>query len=557
MFHFSNGSISSKGRRLGHVGIGGASPHHLGSHAAKNSLSGSHQQRKRRRRQRKAAAAAAAEKNKDSVITEDAKRAASSRHKESNIKNNEMISSQNGTKLNGGKTANNGEIKGTCHAGENPNEDDCNFGDISASLLASLVASPAKNMSSKQSSHHCQSTTNLAERDSPQKTPFKTQIFSQPRQNKNKSFSSSSEMLFGMPSADHDYKGTDGRNNMNKIGHHVHGSSATASDVALSAQDRLYNENEMTQQQMQAAYNLSRVPPLINSPELQLRFLNPPDIPEVKRLCREWFPIEYPDAWYSDITSNHKFYSVCAVYRGQIIGLIVAEIKETANLPKEDSEILAPDGVCPPLFGGGNHGRKSDQQIGYILSLGVVKEFRKNGIASFLLDNLVAHLTNPYNDPPTDGVRALYLHVLTTNSQAISFYEHRGFRAHLFLPYYYAIKGRRRDGFTYVLYLNGGHPPWSLLDYAGHCLQATIYGIITLQPVRRWLNFPIFLTRSLLRKLTGAAYAAAAGGGGGNQRLAAGGAGVGYAINGGNGGQGVWPRIRQIAHSSTAAVFTS
>ena len=73
--------------------------------------------------------------------------------------------------------------------------------------------------------------------------------------------------------------------------------------------------------------------------------------------------------------------------------------------------------------------------------VGVVKEFRKNGIASFLLDNLVAHLTNPYNDPPTDNVRALYLHVLTTNSQAIAFYEHRGFRAHLFLPYYYAIKG--------------------------------------------------------------------------------------------------------------------
>ena len=70
-----------------------------------------------------------------------------------------------------------------------------------------------------------------------------------------------------------------------------------------------------------------------------------------------------------------------------------------------------------------------------------MKEFRKNGIASFLLDNLVAHLTNPYNDPPTDNVRALYLHVLTTNSQAIAFYEHRGFRAHLFLPYYYAIKG--------------------------------------------------------------------------------------------------------------------
>ena len=59
-----------------------------------------------------------------------------------------------------------------------------------------------------------------------------------------------------------------------------------------------------------------------------------------------------------------------------------------------------------------------------------------------------------------------------------------------------------------------------------------------------------------MSQLTGAAFAAA-GGGGGNQRLAAAGGGVGYAINGANVGQGVWPRIRQIAHSSTAAVFTS
>ena len=65
------------------------------------------------------------------------------------------------------------------------------------------------------------------------------------------------------------------------------------------------------------------------------------------------------------------------------------------------------------------------------------RDFRKNGVASFLLDNLLAHLTSGDNSE----VRAVYLHVLTTNSQAISFYEHRGFRPHLFLPYYYNIKG--------------------------------------------------------------------------------------------------------------------
>ena len=121
----------------------------------------------------------------------------------------------------------------------------------------------------------------------------------------------------------------------------------------------------------------------------------------------------------------------------------------------------------------------------------MVKDFRKNGIASFMLDTLISHLTSGDNCE----VRAIYLHVLTTNSQAIRFYEHRGFRSHLFLPYYYNIKGKRniisllscpvginwffsgkrKDGFTYVLYINGGHQPWNLFDYVLHCCQLVTY----------------------------------------------------------------------------------
>lgn len=234
-------------------------------------------------------------------------------------------------------------------------------------------------------------------------------------------------------------------------------------------------------------------PPLLNSHEMQLRFLNPSDLPEVKRLCREWFPIEYPDTWYTDITSTQKFYSVAAVYRGQIVGLVVAEIKDGHTLPKEDSEILA------STF-------DKSSKIGYILSLGVVKELRKQGIASFLLENLIAHLTTGENH----DVKAVYLHVLTTNNAAITFYEHRGFRPHLFLPYYYAIGGRRRDGFTYVLYLNGGHPPWRLLDYMSHCCQ------ICLSVLNPWS-----LTKAAFRKVNLAWFNA-------------------------------MPRIRQIAHGTTA-----
>ncbi|XP_044255872.1 N-alpha-acetyltransferase 60 isoform X1 [Tribolium madens] len=189
--------------------------------------------------------------------------------------------------------------------------------------------------------------------------------------------------------------------------------------------------------------------PLYSLGDVQLRFLCPEDLDEVRALCQDWFPIEYPFYWYEEITSStSRFYSLAAVYNQAIIGLIVAEIKPYASLNEEDSGILAK-----------KFAERSD--IAYILSLGVLKQYRRNGIASLLLDSLITHLTTSERRK----VKAVFLHVLTTNSAAIKFYEHRKFRLHSFLPYYYSIKGRCKDGFMYVLYINGGHPPWTIYDY--------------------------------------------------------------------------------------------
>ncbi|KFZ56547.1 N-alpha-acetyltransferase 60, partial [Podiceps cristatus] len=100
-----------------------------------------------------------------------------------------------------------------------------------------------------------------------------------------------------------------------------------------------------------------------------------------------------------------------------------------------------------------------DTQVAYILSLGVVKEFRKHGIGSLLLESLKDHISTTAQD----HCKAIYLHVLTTNNTAINFYENRDFKQHHYLPYYYSIRGVLKDGFTYVLYINGGHPPWTIL----------------------------------------------------------------------------------------------
>ncbi|XP_014243080.1 N-alpha-acetyltransferase 60 [Cimex lectularius] len=197
--------------------------------------------------------------------------------------------------------------------------------------------------------------------------------------------------------------------------------------------------------------NVTKSVPLCNLNNLQLRFLCPSDLEEVRALCRNWFPIDYPYNWYEEITSNPRFYSLAAIYEGVIIGLIVAEIKSFSKLNKEDKSILS---TC---FG-------KSSSVAYMLSLGVSEVHRRNGIASLLLDNLISHLTAPENR----DCKALFLHVLTTNKPAIHFYEHRNFRLHSFLPYYYYIKGMSKDGFTYVLYLNGGHSPWGLYDYLKH-----------------------------------------------------------------------------------------
>ena len=75
--------------------------------------------------------------------------------------------------------------------------------------------------------------------------------------------------------------------------------------------------------------------PLCSTAEVQLRFLCPDDLEEVRALCQDWFPIDYPLSWYIDITSSTRFFALAAVYNLTIIGLIVAEIKPYIRLSKE------------------------------------------------------------------------------------------------------------------------------------------------------------------------------------------------------------------------------
>lgn len=195
------------------------------------------------------------------------------------------------------------------------------------------------------------------------------------------------------------------------------------------------------------------------------RLLRPGDQAEIKSLCCDWFPIEYPDQWYDDVVHDTKYFALaaCETNTQRIIGLVVADILPLGSCNREDQPIL--HGSFPLTT-----------PVCYILILGVVKEYRRQGLAGILLQQLLSALHKRAT------CKAVYLHVLHSNKQAIQFYESRHFQYRVHLPYYYCIKGENFDGYCFALYINGksererdarhrsmivglgGYPPFTLSD---------------------------------------------------------------------------------------------
>lgn len=171
---------------------------------------------------------------------------------------------------------------------------------------------------------------------------------------------------------------------------------------------------------------------------VSFRFLRPGDQSEIKALCCDWFPIEYPDQWYDDVVHDSKYYALaaCEEHSQRIVGVVVADIFPLGSCNREDQQILHKSfSISTPVC--------------YILILGVVKEYRRQGLAGILLQ----HLLNFLQQRAT--CKAIYLHVLYSNKQAIQFYQSKHFQYRVHLPYYYCIKGENFDGYCFALYING------------------------------------------------------------------------------------------------------
>ncbi|CAF3398499.1 unnamed protein product [Rotaria sp. Silwood1] len=210
---------------------------------------------------------------------------------------------------------------------------------------------------------------------------------------------------------------------------------------------------------------------------ISFRFLRPGDQSEVKSLCCDWFPIEYPDLWYDDIVHDPKYFALaaCETNTQRIIGLVVADILPLGSCNREDQQILHKSfSLTTPVC--------------YILILGVEKEYRRQGLAGILLQ----HLLNTLHERAT--CKAVYLHVLYSNKQAIKFYQSKQFQYRVHLPHYYCIKGDNFDGYCFALYINGGYPPFTLGDFVSNWW---IY-LIGTNPCRLIQTFGNFITNRFI-----------------------------------------------------------
>lgn len=200
---------------------------------------------------------------------------------------------------------------------------------------------------------------------------------------------------------------------------------------------------------------------------LRYRPLHPEDYAEMMELHSEWFPVVYHDSFYQKST-NGEIFTLAATTRterdegtdnDEIIGMVTMSTK-CEHHANDIKHVLGDD--CAVLCEGSG-------SLAYILTLGVVDECRRKGIARRLLKRLISQVEQ------MPHVQALYLHVVPYNGAAVHLYESMGFLRVATFETFYQIHGQPYGSYLYALYLNGARPPfrWRVRKFLGIVFEAT------------------------------------------------------------------------------------
>jgi ribosomal protein S18 acetylase RimI-like enzyme len=233
---------------------------------------------------------------------------------------------------------------------------------------------------------------------------------------------------------------------------------------------------------------------------LYTRSIQPSDRDRVQALHEEWFPVKYQDDFYNELAYNRMAYSQDPLFTRVVIANKQTTTDESDNLAihkdyTNSNNTLRNRSNAATAFGGNStntttvatttttttltqstqedliacvvgafiHGslvspdmaktlinnHRRHPYLFYIMTLGVVKDYRKAGLGTHLIKECMREV----QDNPQCGV--LYLHVITHNLGAIRLYEQLGFHRVKTIPNYYSIDDRLYDCYLYAKYYHG------------------------------------------------------------------------------------------------------
>ncbi|KAG6991411.1 hypothetical protein G7Y79_00052g087510 [Physcia stellaris] len=134
-------------------------------------------------------------------------------------------------------------------------------------------------------------------------------------------------------------------------------------------------------------------------------------IASYRRLITLLLPIRYPDKFYKDSVANNTDSSLAriAIWNG---GDARVEHQTTSQNVVGGIQCRLEDVPSTP----------TGERLLYIQTVGVLAPYRQLGIATLLLDDIVATVINHY-----EKVTLIYAHVWEANTDALEWYSQRGF----------------------------------------------------------------------------------------------------------------------------------
>ncbi|KAI9095121.1 acyl-CoA N-acyltransferase [Phlyctochytrium arcticum] len=172
-------------------------------------------------------------------------------------------------------------------------------------------------------------------------------------------------------------------------------------------------------------------------------FIGTHNIQHIRDLHSVIFPVRYNDQFFRDLCFVHlKELSRIAFFNHTPIGAICC--RREPLLPPKSSGLSRAAPTTVPLPLATQHPKSSglkqippvpspsDPSRIYIMTLGVLAPYRRLHVGSHLLDHIIQFAQE------TPHIYQLCLHVQTTNTAALAFYERKGFEKRQLLSGYYA-----------------------------------------------------------------------------------------------------------------------